>query len=180
MFKLDLEKAEEPEIKLPTSVGSQKMQGNSRKTSISAALTMLNPLTVWVTTNCGKFLRDGNTRPPNLPPEKSVCRSRSNSQNWTWNNRMVQNWERSMSRLYIVTMFIYLTYMQSTSCETTAWMTRKLESRLLGEISPPQISRWYHPNGRKQRGTKETRDKGERQWKSWLKDQHSKNQDQGI
>ena len=81
MFKLDLEKAEEPEIKLPTSVGSQKMQGNSRKTSISAALTMLNPLTVWVTTNCGKFLRDGNTRPPNLPPEKSVCRSRSNSQN---------------------------------------------------------------------------------------------------
>ena len=46
MFKLDLEKTEEPEIKLPTSVGSQKNQENSRKTSTSASLTMLNPLTV--------------------------------------------------------------------------------------------------------------------------------------
>ena len=59
MFKLDLEKAEESEIKLPTSVGSQKMQGNSRKTSISASLTMLNLLTMWIKTNCGKFLEMG-------------------------------------------------------------------------------------------------------------------------
>ena len=51
MFKLDLEKAEEPEIKLPTSVGSQKKQESSRKTSTSASLTMLKPLTVWITTN---------------------------------------------------------------------------------------------------------------------------------
>ena len=43
MYKLDLEKAEEPEIKLPTTIGSQKKQGNSRKTSISASLTMLKP-----------------------------------------------------------------------------------------------------------------------------------------
>ena len=57
MFKLDLEKAEEPEIKLPTSVGSLKKQENSRKTSISASLTMLKPLTVWITTNCGKFFK---------------------------------------------------------------------------------------------------------------------------
>ena len=48
--QLDLEKAEEPEIKLPTSVGSQKMQENSRKTSTSASLTTLKPLTVWITT----------------------------------------------------------------------------------------------------------------------------------
>ena len=53
-----------------------------------------------------KFLKSGNTRPPDLPPEKSVCRSRSNSQNWTWNNRLVPNQERSMSRLYIVTLLI--------------------------------------------------------------------------
>ena len=57
MFKLDLEKAEEPEIKLPTSVGSQNKQENSRKkTSTSALLATLKPLTVWITTNCGKFL----------------------------------------------------------------------------------------------------------------------------
>ena len=55
MFKLDLEKAEEPEIKLPTSTGSLKKQESSRKTFTSALLTMPKPLTVWITTNCGKF-----------------------------------------------------------------------------------------------------------------------------
>ena len=55
MFKLDLEKAEEPEIKLPTSTGSSKKQESSRKASISALLTMPKPLTVWITRNCGKF-----------------------------------------------------------------------------------------------------------------------------
>ena len=54
-FKLVLEKAEEPEIKLPTSSGSQKKQESSRKTSISALLTMPKPLTVWITINCEKF-----------------------------------------------------------------------------------------------------------------------------
>ena len=51
MFKLDLEKVEEPEIKLPTSTGSQKKQESGRKTSTSAWLTMLKPLTVWITRN---------------------------------------------------------------------------------------------------------------------------------
>ena len=55
MFKVVLEKAEEPEIKLPTSVGSSKKQQSSRITSISALLTMPKPLTVWITINCGKF-----------------------------------------------------------------------------------------------------------------------------
>ena len=78
MFKLDLEKAEEPEIKLPTSTGSSKKQDNSRKISTSASLTMPKPF-------CGSQQtvenseRDGNTRPPDLPSEKSVRRSRSNS-----------------------------------------------------------------------------------------------------
>ena len=51
MFKLDLGKAEEPEINLPTSVGSSKIQKNSKETSISALLAMPKPLTVWITTN---------------------------------------------------------------------------------------------------------------------------------
>ena len=55
MFKLDLEKAEETEIKLPTSASSSKKQEGSRKTSTFALLTMPKPLTVWITTNCGKF-----------------------------------------------------------------------------------------------------------------------------
>ena len=59
MFKLDLGKAEDPEIKLPTSVGSSKKQESYRKTSISALLTTPKPLTVWTTTNSGKFLEMG-------------------------------------------------------------------------------------------------------------------------
>jgi len=55
MFKLVLEKAEEPEMKLPTSAGSSKKQESSRKTSVSALLTMPKPLTVWITINCLKY-----------------------------------------------------------------------------------------------------------------------------
>ena len=57
MFKLDLEKAGEPEIKLPTSVGSWKKQESFREISTSALLTMPKPLIVWTTTNSGKFLK---------------------------------------------------------------------------------------------------------------------------
>ena len=57
MFKLDLQKAEEPEIKLPTCAESLKKQESSRKTSTSALLTTPKPLTVWITTNCGKFFK---------------------------------------------------------------------------------------------------------------------------
>ena len=68
-------KAEEPKIKLPTSVGSLKKQESSRKTSISALLTMPKPSHHKLENS----ERDGNTRPPDLPLEKPVCRSGSNS-----------------------------------------------------------------------------------------------------
>ena len=58
MFKLVLEKDEEPETKLPTSAGSWKKQESSRKTSISALLTMPNPLTVWNTIDCRKIPKE--------------------------------------------------------------------------------------------------------------------------
>ena len=69
MFKLDLEKAEEPEIKLPTSVGSERKQESSRKTSISALLTMPKPLTCGSQQTVENSERDGTARPPYLPPE---------------------------------------------------------------------------------------------------------------
>ena len=77
MYRLDLEKAEESEIKLPISIGSRKKQENSRKTSTFASFTTVKPL-------CGSQAvenseRDVNTRPPDLPLEKSVCRSGSTS-----------------------------------------------------------------------------------------------------
>jgi len=59
MFKLVLEKAEEPETKFSTSAGSWKKQESSRKTSTSSLLTMPKPLTVWITINCGKFFEMG-------------------------------------------------------------------------------------------------------------------------
>ena len=77
MFNLDLEKAEEPEIKLPTSAQSLKEEESSRKTSISALLTMPMPLTV-DHIKLENSSRDGITRPPDLSVEKSVCRSGSN------------------------------------------------------------------------------------------------------
>ena len=71
-------KTEEPENKLPTSAGSSKKQQHSRKTSTSVLLTKLKPLTMWITTNCGKFFKkweyQTTTRLLYLPLEKSVCR----------------------------------------------------------------------------------------------------------
>ena len=78
MFKLDLEKAEEPEIKLPTPTESLKKQESSQKKSTSALLTMTKTL-------CGSqqtvenSYSDGNTRASYLPPEKPICKSRSSS-----------------------------------------------------------------------------------------------------
>ena len=57
MYKRDVEKAEESEIKLPTSVGSHKRTRELKKKITSASLTMLKTLTLWITTNCGKFLK---------------------------------------------------------------------------------------------------------------------------
>ena len=77
IFKLDLEKAEEPEIKLATSAGSLKKQEISRKTSVSALLTM--PKLYGSQQNMENSEGDGNNRPPDLPVEKPVYRSGNNS-----------------------------------------------------------------------------------------------------
>ena len=72
MFKLDLEKVEEPESKLQTSAESSKKQESSRKTSTSALLLMPKPLTVWITTNCGKFLKRWEYQ-TTLPASWEIC-----------------------------------------------------------------------------------------------------------
>ena len=95
-------KAEEAEIKLTTSTGSSKKQENSRKTSISALLSMPKPLTVWITINCGKFWKRWEYQTI-LPASWEICMQ---VKNWTWNNRLVQSRERNTLRLYIVTLLI--------------------------------------------------------------------------
>ena len=79
MFKLDLEKAEEPEIKLPTCIGSSKKQESSRKTSTFAFIDYAKAFDCVDHNKLENSERGGNTRPPYLTPEKSVCRSGGNS-----------------------------------------------------------------------------------------------------
>ena len=76
--------------------------------------------------------RDGNTRPPDLPLEKPVCRKQQLELD------MEQQTGSKSGKKYIKAVYchlVYLTYLQSTSCEMLGWMKHKLESRLLGEIS---------------------------------------------
>ena len=82
MFKLDLEKTEKPEIKLQPPLDNRKSK-SSRKTT-TALLTTPKPLTVSITTNCGRFFKRWEYQTTYLPSEKPVCGSRSNSENRTW------------------------------------------------------------------------------------------------
>ena len=168
MFKLDLEKAEEPEIKLPTSMGSSKKQESSRKTSTSASLTMPKPLIVWITTNCEKFKRwEYQTT---SPASWEICMQVKKQQ---LELDMEQQTGSKLGKEYVKAVYYhpaYLTYMQSTSCEMPGWAKHK------PGIKIARINiRWHHPYGRKQR-TKEPLDQSERrECKSWLKAQHSEN-----
>ena len=108
MFKLDLEKAEESEIKLSTSIGSSKKQESSRKTSTSALSTMPKPLAVWITTNCGKFFKRWEYQ-TTWPASWEICMQVKKQQlGLNMEQHMVPNQERSMSRLCIVTLLIEL------------------------------------------------------------------------
>ena len=132
IYKLDLEKAEESEIKLLTSIGSQKKQGNSRKTSTSASLTMLKTLTVWITVNCGKLFKRWEYQ-TTLPASWEICMRVKKQQleldmKWWTGSKLRKEYVKA-----VCCHPAYSTYMQSTSCEMPGWMKHKLESRLLGE-----------------------------------------------
>ena len=104
MFKLVLEKAEGPEIKLPTSSGTSKKQESSRKTSISALLTTPKPLTVWITINCGKFFKRWEYQTA-WPASWEMC-MQVRKQQLELDMELVPNKKRNTSRLYIVTLLI--------------------------------------------------------------------------
>ena len=138
MFKLVLEKAEEPEVKLPTFVGSSKKQESSRKISTSALFTMPKPLTVWTTRNYGKFFKRQEYR-TTLPASWEICMQVRKQQ---FELDMEQQTGSKSGKEYIKAPWWQshchhdsLTYVQSTSWETLGWKKHKLESRLLGEIS---------------------------------------------
>ena len=133
MFKLVLEKAEEPEVKFPTSVWSSKKQESSRKAT-TTLLTMPKPLTVWITINCGKFFKRWEYQ-TTWPASWEICMQVKKQQ---LEPDMGQQTGSKSGKEYVKAIYChpaYLTYMQSTSWEMLGWMKHKLESRLLGEIS---------------------------------------------
>ena len=121
MFKLDLEKAEKPEIKLPASIGSSAKQEGSRKISISALLTMPKPLTIWIRTNCGKFFRRWEYQ-ITWPASWEICMQVKKQQ---WELDMEQQTGFKSGKEYVKGIYwhpAYLTYIQSTSWEMLGWM----------------------------------------------------------
>ena len=126
MFKLDLEKPEEPEVKLPKSAGSSKKQENSRKPSTSS-LTKLNHLTVWITSNCGKFFKRWEYKTI-LPDSWDICMQVKKQQ---LELDMEQQNGFKLGMEYVKAVYChpaYLTYMQSVSCKMPVWINHKLES----------------------------------------------------
>ena len=170
MYKLGMEETEEPEIKLPTLVGSWRKQGSYIKASVS--LTVLKPLTVWITTNW-KILKELGVKAI-FPTSWETCMQVKKQQ---LELDMKQLTCSKLGKEYVKVVYshpAHLIYMQSTSWEMTSWMNHKLESRFLAEIST--MCRWYHSNGRKWRGTEGPLDEDERgEWKSWLETQYTKN-----
>ena len=133
MFKLVLEKAEEPEIKLPTSAGLSKEQESSKKTSTSAVLTTPKPLTVWITTNW-TILKEMGIPDHWLASWETHMQVRRQQLKLG----MEQQTGSKQEKEYVKAVYChpaYLTYMQSSSWETLGCKKHKLESRLLGEIS---------------------------------------------
>ena len=112
MFKLHLENAKEPEIKLPTSTGSKKKQGSSRKTSTSALLTMLKPLTVWITIKLWKILKEMGI------PDHLTCLLRNlfaGQEATVRTEHGTTDWFQIGNIKAVYCHLAYLTYMQSTS-----------------------------------------------------------------
>ena len=132
MFKLDLEKEEDSEIKLPTSARWWRKQGNSRKTSTLVSLTTLKPLTMWVTKKCGKFLEMGI--PDHFTCLLRILYAKQEAKVRTGHGTM--DWFK-LGKEYIKAVYChpaYLIYMQSISCEMLGWVINKMESRLPREI----------------------------------------------
>ena len=159
ILKLNLEKAEEPEIRLPKSVGSSKKQESARKISISALLITPKPLTfqnkVW------KMLKEMGI-PGHLTcllrnlyaGQEATVRTGCGTTDGFQNMKGVHQG--------CILSPAYLASMQSISCEMPGWRKHKLESGLLGEISITSDMQMTPPYGRKQRRTEESLDEGER------------------
>ena len=148
MFKLDLEKEEEQEIKWPTSVNIIEKAKEFQKDIYFCFIDYAKDFDCVNHNKLWKILKEM------VIPDRLTCLLRNlyAGQEATVPLDMEQQTGSKSGKEYTEAVYChsaYLTYIQSTSCERSCWMKNKLESRLLGEISKPQICRGYHPYGRK-------------------------------
>ena len=165
MFKLDLEKAEEPEIKLPISRIIEKAREFQKNvyfcfTDYAKAFDCGKSSKLW------KFLQEMGV------PGYLTCFLRNlhaGQEATVWTRHRKMDWSIPHGCILSPCLF---NLMQSTSWEMAGWMKHKLKSRFLDfrKYQQPQIRRWHHPYGRKRRGTKEPLDESEREeWQAGLK-----------
>ena len=168
MFKLDLEKAEEPEIKLPTSIGSSK-KGESKLYSLCQSLWLCG---LWMTTDCGKFLKRWAYQ-TTWPASWEICMQVKKQQ---LELDMVQQTGSKSGREYIKAVYClpaYLTYMQSV------WNARLDEAQVGIKIAGRNINNLRYVDdttlmAESEEELKSPLDESERgEWKSWLTTQHS-------
>ena len=161
MYKMALEKADKPEVKLPAFISSLKKQRNSRKTSTSASLTMLKPLTVWITTNW-KILKEMGI------PDHLTCflRNLYAGQEATVRRKNVRrhgkmDWfqiGKGVRQGCILSLCVF-NFSVEYIIQNPGWIT-SWNQDCWEKYQQPQICRWYHSNGRKWRGTKKSFDEG--------------------
>ena len=175
MFKLVLEKAEELDIKLPTSAGSSKKQESSRKTSISPLLTMPKPLTVWITINCGKFWKRLGI-PDHLTclfrnlyvGQEAIARTGHGTRGWFQIGKGVHQGCILSPCLFN----FYAEYIMGNAGLEEAQAGIKIARRDINNLRYADDTTLMA----KRQRTKEPLDESERgEWKSWLKAQHSEN-----
>ena len=175
MFKLDLEKAEEPDIKLPTSVGSSKKQESSRKTSVIPSLTMPKPLTVWITTNCGKILKEMRLS------DHLTCLLRNlyaGQEATVWTTHGIADWfqiGKGVHQSCILSSCLFNLY-----TEYIMWNARLDESQSGIKIAGRKINNLRYVDdilliAESKEELKNLLMRWTEEWKSWLKSQYSKN-----
>ena len=177
MFKLVLEKVEEPEIKLPTFAGSEKAR-QFQKNIYFCFIDYARAFDCVYHNKLWKILKEMGI--PNhlicllinlYAGQEATIRTGHGTTDWF-----------QIRKEYVKAVYchpVYLTYMQSTSWEMLGWMKHKLESRFLGEISVTSDKQMTSPLC--QTVKRKPLDESERaEWKSWLETQHSENEDHGI
>ena len=160
MFKLVFEKAEEPEIKLPTSSGSWIKQGSSRKTPISALFTMPKPLTVWITINW-KILKEMGIPDHLTCLLKNLYAGQEATVRTGHGTTDCFQIGKGVRQGCILSPCLFNLY-ADTSYKMPGLMKHKLKSSLPGEISITSDTQMTPPYGRKRRRTKEPLGESER------------------